>query len=688
MIDLNEREFIIVCYVQFLNCIVGHMKKSVRGEKMINYLSDLKKEIIQQGFVNPNNLVFDFLRDKRTNATRKLMINTELYRARIIRGDEPINISKGYYGYDSRGSFINPNTSQITAMRANRDGQPRLYCADVNYLALIEVRPSIGDKISLATLKVNDILTILDLTNFHIPYGMTEEKKALFADISKLFSTPVIQGEDKSDYLITQEIADFVASLGYDGIAFSSSLSPALNQENYNCCNLVIFNYQKCAPLKSNVVEMRSKYNVESADYDYSDFVQNDDDPERLNFIGHKEKMYHFNVPFSSKHNKTSKAPIGLNKNIFVSTSRQIYNIPVRILSDVTKLMICVGGSFTTTILHEKRISSTRFALSESLNDRINDLTLFFDSVAEEKLWFGDRENHQRDSFSMKISLDEYGKDLAALRQEFEFCKHLKETLLQINMNHNINKLDVAPKDRMQLDIIRNCVLHNMTIKVANGEKQSHIQIFDIQGYKVFLIFEEVGDGQYKVFDFFAKTISISCSMDDINMTVPQYSILTPAEYISASNINFNVISGAYVSLYNEANLDLPLRANEDVWNILLAYYLSRDSRFLHLATEINDWIISTHYDGFKNNNFPYINRCQIEKLKRCLDDESKSCLREYASTSSNCVFLTMVYILLNELNTAKTHFKKLDIVTQKRFIELPIRYLCPNIGEWVTEKR
>lgn len=651
---------------------------------MTNYLDDFINEVKKDGSSSPDNPIFSFLRDKTTNSTRKLMIDTELYRARVIQGDEPINISQNYYGYDLRGSFVNPNTSRITAMRANRAGQPRLYCADVNYLALIEVRPKVGDKISLATLKVNDVLTILDLTLFHIPYGMDEEKQKLFAEISILFSTPVNQDDDKSDYLVTQEIADFVESLGYDGIAFSSSLSPALNQENYNCCNLVIFNYQKCSPVKSNVVEMQSNYDAEGSDYDYSDFVQNDDDSEKLNLISHKEKTYDFKFPFRSKHNKTSKSPIGLNKNIFVSTARQIYNIPVRVLSDTNKLTIHVGASFTITIPHKTQISTTQFALSQSLNDRINDLTLFFDSVAEEKLWFGDREQHRRGSFSMKISLDEYGKDLDALRREFEFCKHLKQSLLKINVNSNINKLDVAPKDRMQLDIIRNCILNNMTVRAGDGVTQNRLQVFDIQGHKVFLIFEDAGDGQYRVFDYFSKTVGISCSFNQIAVVAPQYSALRPIDFISAENINFSSISSSYIELYSASNPDLPLRANEDVWNLLLAYDMSKDSRFLHLAEKINDWVISTDYKLFKINDFPYINKCQIKRRKGIFDDEDRAKLTSFISKRYNNDLLTMVYILLEDFDSAKIYFEKMNIETRKRFIELPIATLCPQIKGWI----
>lgn len=65
---------------------------------MTNCLVDFINEVKSAGCSCPNNPVFAFLSDKNTNSTRKLMIDTELYRARVIQGDEPINISRNYYG--------------------------------------------------------------------------------------------------------------------------------------------------------------------------------------------------------------------------------------------------------------------------------------------------------------------------------------------------------------------------------------------------------------------------------------------------------------------------------------------------------------------------------------------------------------------------------------------------------------
>lgn len=127
--------------------------------------------------------------------------------------------------------------------------------------------------------------------------------------------------------------------------------------------------------------------------------------------------------------------------------------------------------------------------------------------------------------------------------------------------------------------------------------------------------------------------------------------MLTAIDFVSAENINFSSISSSYIELYSDSNPDLPLRANEDVWNLLLAYDISKDSRFLHLAEKINDWIMSTNYKRFKINNYPYINKCQIKKRKRIFDGEDIEKLTSFTFKRCNNDLLTMVYILLEDFD-------------------------------------
>ena len=177
---------------------------------MIYYLEKLIDELKNKKPYDKNNRVFELLNDKNTNPIRMIMIGSELYRARKIEGSEPTNISKGFYGNDARGSFVNPNSQNISAMRANREGQPRLYCSNVVCLPLVEIKPKVGEKISLACIQTNEILKLLDLTLYHLEFDMPQEKQVLFRELSRLFSTPIDDDNDaKEDYLVTQEIADY-----------------------------------------------------------------------------------------------------------------------------------------------------------------------------------------------------------------------------------------------------------------------------------------------------------------------------------------------------------------------------------------------------------------------------------------------------------------------------------------------
>ena len=92
--------------------------------------------------------------------------------------------------------------------------------------------------------------------------------------LSTLFSTPVTNDDDVLDYIPTQFIAEYAKNIGYDGIAFSSSLTPDVNKNNPDRYNIVIFNYNKCRVIKSNIVKI---INVDI------ECMQTDDDTAKLN---------------------------------------------------------------------------------------------------------------------------------------------------------------------------------------------------------------------------------------------------------------------------------------------------------------------------------------------------------------------------------------------------------------------
>lgn len=223
------------------------------------YLKEFIKEITYKNRNPRNTKALAFLDDIPTNPEYVIHKGTELYRCRIIKDQSAINKGAPFYGYDAKGSFVPPPES-TRDMRANYRYIPYLYASNNPYIAIVEVRPRLGASISIATIIANEDLRILDFTNLKKFLKMTDAKTNFFSDLSALFSKPVTNEDDITDYIPTQYIAEYAKNLGYDGIMFKSSLVPEINKANLERYNVVIFNYDKCQAVKSNVVTVSEQY--------------------------------------------------------------------------------------------------------------------------------------------------------------------------------------------------------------------------------------------------------------------------------------------------------------------------------------------------------------------------------------------------------------------------------------------
>lgn len=200
-----------------------------------------------------------------TNPARTFAKGFELYRCRIVKDRSRINRETGFFGYDAKDSFV-PPVGSTRDLRANYRYIPYLYCANHPYIALIEVRPRLGACVSVATIRINEKISLLDFTIQNKTSKMSEAKINLFTDLSMLYSKPITDDDEILDYIPTQYIAEYAKNLDYDGIVYRSSLTPELNEENAKTYrnmdryNIVIFNYDKCEPVKSNMIEVTTNH--------------------------------------------------------------------------------------------------------------------------------------------------------------------------------------------------------------------------------------------------------------------------------------------------------------------------------------------------------------------------------------------------------------------------------------------
>ncbi|WP_343581554.1 RES family NAD+ phosphorylase [Acinetobacter sp.] len=142
-----------------------------------------------------------------------------------------------------------PPLDKVTIGRANPDGISYLYTAEKLETALTEVRPSNGQTVYIACLKVKQDINVINLCDpkkdiSFISLSSTDDFHKILKLVNLLdafakeLSLPVLPNRSHLDYIPTQFITEFFKNLGgIDGLMFNSSFG--------NGYNLVIFDQDK-----------------------------------------------------------------------------------------------------------------------------------------------------------------------------------------------------------------------------------------------------------------------------------------------------------------------------------------------------------------------------------------------------------------------------------------------------------
>lgn len=134
-----------------------------------------------------------------------------------------------------------PKADLVGAGRVNPRGIPVLYLATTLTAAVAEMRPWVGEHVSLARFNVvrdctvvdcslnttgSWALEIVDLDTTVVPVEPAADARevGIWGDIGCAFSTPVTCDESELEYIPTQILAETFRSAGYDGVVYKSLL--------------------------------------------------------------------------------------------------------------------------------------------------------------------------------------------------------------------------------------------------------------------------------------------------------------------------------------------------------------------------------------------------------------------------------------------------------------------------------
>ena len=145
----------------------------------------------------------------------------------------------GFEGFSAAESLC-PPPHKVSHGRCNLPNSPHLYAAADIHTAIAETRPYIRDTISVASIRCEKDMRIID---FCFDWDDQEHFRDWFYMAMSSEFSMVNKGKE-NDYFATQYLTMLVKSMGYDGLTFKSSL--VMDGVNY-----VIFDDAACKPISS-----------------------------------------------------------------------------------------------------------------------------------------------------------------------------------------------------------------------------------------------------------------------------------------------------------------------------------------------------------------------------------------------------------------------------------------------------
>jgi RES domain-containing protein len=255
-------------------------------EDWYGFANSLKTEarFFSQSAANHLAEVFGDIDKLKTRNARHVVVNAgpktsldHLYRARVFQTDGPL----GYALRRPDRHLGSPPHNMARAGRMNAQGIAVFYGATNASVAIAEVRAPVGSRVVVANFRITRRLRLLDLTaltGVHVTGSIFDaslkrrlERAAFLQTLGVWMARPVMPDDEAIDYLPTQAVADFLATVNearLDGIVFPSAQTKAGR-------NIVLFHHAaKVAdspPLKDAEITVNlGRWSEDGWEIDYS----------------------------------------------------------------------------------------------------------------------------------------------------------------------------------------------------------------------------------------------------------------------------------------------------------------------------------------------------------------------------------------------------------------------------------
>ena len=182
--------------------------------------------------------------------------------------------------------------------------------------------------------------------------------------------------------------------------------------------------------------------------------------------------------------------------------------------------------------------------------------------------------------------------------------------------------------------------------------------------------------------DFFKEEFSAEIALQgEKKFPISQYIILKKEDFYLVNNIKYNILLPSFkrIKKYSETIGSI----NQFLLKMILAYDESQNEEILLIAKDFSEWICSEFNEEELSYSIKELNKLQVIKRLRKLNDEEKDKIYEILENKDiNSEIRFGSYVLLEQKVAAKRYFEKLNEKSKKELINYPIYNLWKKMEE------
>lgn len=177
------------------------------------------------------------LKPYRTKLAYSITTGASFYRARLKYAKKshkysPTGFQIVYFPYTD-ADISAPPPPGASHGRLNRQGISYLYLSNNPYTAICEIKPHPGQIVTVGEFIPTKDLLFANFKEVHLKdFWLNDDDLAVYSFLRHMnddLATPIAPSESYKNYYVTQFMADVIRNLGFDGIAFKSSISNGAN---------------------------------------------------------------------------------------------------------------------------------------------------------------------------------------------------------------------------------------------------------------------------------------------------------------------------------------------------------------------------------------------------------------------------------------------------------------------------